>query len=193
MGVAGRRFRGVVVVAVGCLALSVHATEEIVVWRHQTGDAEMAASAASVARFNLKQTRWQIRVEAIPQGSYPQAVTAAALSGRLPCALTLDQPQVPNFAEAGHIRPMEQALRPAGADALIPGARTVYRDQLFAVGQFDVALALFARASVLQRHGLRVATVAQPYTAAEFRDILRRLQRAGVRYPLDANAVGAGR
>lgn len=192
MEVDGRRFTGIAAAAAVCLALPIHAAEEIVVWRHQTGDAEMAASAASVARFNLKQTRWQIRVEAIPQGSYKQAVTAAALAGRLPCALTLDQPQVPNFAEAGHIRPMEQALRPVGADALIPGARTVYRDQLFAVGQFDVALALFARASVLQRHGIRVATAAQPYTASEFRDILRRLQRAGVRYPLDANAQLGG-
>jgi multiple sugar transport system substrate-binding protein len=170
----------------------VGAAEEIVVWRHQTGDAEMAASAASVARFNSRQSRWQVRVEAIPQGSYSQAVTAAALAGRLPCALTLDQPQVPNFADAGHIRPMVRALRPDGVDALIAGARTVYRDQLYAVGQFDVALALFARASVLQKHGIRVAHAAQPYGAVEFREILRRLKQAGVRYPLDANAQLGG-
>lgn len=161
---------------------------EILVWRHQTGDAEMSASAASVRRFNQKQNRWRVKVESIPQGAYPQAVTAAALAGHLPCAMTLDQPQVPNFASAGHLRAMEQTLRPAGAEALIPGARSVYQGRLYAVGQFDVALALFARRSVLQQHRVRVATMAQPYTATEFRDILRRLKREGVRYPLDLNA-----
>lgn len=166
--------------------------QAITVWRHQTGDAEMAASAASVDRFNRSQGRRRVQVEAIPQGAYPQAVTAAALAGRLPCALTLDQPQVPNFADAGHLRPMAQALRPAGTESLIAGARSLYQGQLYAVGQFDVALALFARASVLQRHQVRVATLAQPYTATEFRDILRRLQRAGLRYPLDANAQLTG-
>ena len=152
----------------------------------------MAASAASVQRFNARQSRWWVEVEAIPQGAYPQAVTAAALAGRLPCAMTLDQPQVPNFADAGHLRPLEGPLRPAGADALIPGARSVFRDQLYAVGQFDVALALFARGSVLQQRQVRVASIDRPYSAAEFRDILRRLKRAGVRYPLDANAQLSG-
>lgn len=177
-------------VAVGGVAAA--APQDITVWRHQTGDEEMAASAASVDRFNRSQSRWRLQVEAIPQGAYSQAVTAAALAGRLPCALTLDQPQVPNFAAAGHLRPMVQGLRPAGVEALIPGAVSQVGGQLYAVGQFDVALALFARASMLQHHQVRVATLAQPYSAVEFRDILRRLQRAGVRYPLDANAQLTG-
>jgi multiple sugar transport system substrate-binding protein len=164
----------------------------VTMWRHETGDSEMQASADAVARFHARQSRWRIVTETLPQGSYQQAVIAAAMTRKLPCVLDLDQPAVANFAWAGHIQPLEGALRPAGADALIPGARSHYKGRLFAVAQFDVALALFARRSVLARHGVREATLAQPYSAAEFRDILRRLKAAGYRYPLDLNGQWGG-
>ncbi|HRD95215.1 MAG TPA: extracellular solute-binding protein [Rubrivivax sp.] len=164
----------------------------VTLWRHETGDSEMTASADAVVRFNQKQSRYRIVTETLPQGSYQQAVVAAAMTRKLPCVLDLDQPAVANFAWAGHIQPLEGALRPAGVDALIPGARSHYKGRLYAVAQFDVTLALFARRSVLARHGVRVATLAQPYTAAEFRDILRGLKRAGHRYPLDLNGQWGG-
>ena len=172
------------------LAASLAAAEpiDLTVWRHQTGEVEMAESAAAVQRFNAGHPNYRVRMETLPQGSYAQAVTAAALSGKLPCAMTLDQPSVPNFARAGYLRPLEGALQPQGADALIPGARSHFKGKLYAVGQFDVSLAIFARASVLQRYGVRVATRQRPYTAVEFRDILRRLKQAGVKYPLDLNS-----
>ena len=165
---------------------------EIQVWRHETGDSDMRASAAAEARFNRQQSRWRVVVETLPQGSYQQSVIAAAMTKKLPCVLDLDQPSVPNFAWAGHIQPLEGALRPAGIDALISGARSTLKDRLYAVGQFDAALALFARRSVLAKHGIRQATMAQPYTAAEFRDILRKLKQEGFRYPLDLNAQWTG-
>lgn len=165
---------------------------DIRIWRHETDDSEMRSSAAAVERFNRAQSRWRIVTETLPQGSYQQAVVAAAMTRKLPCVLDLDQPTVPNFAWAGHIQPLEGALRPLGADALIPGGRSTYKGRLYAVGQFDVALALFARKSVLTRHGVRMATLDQPYSADEFRDILRKLKRAGYIYPLDLNMQLSG-
>ncbi|WP_198937832.1 extracellular solute-binding protein [Pelomonas sp. KK5] len=165
---------------------------DIPIWRHETGDADMRASAAAEARFNRLQSRYRVVTETIPQGSYQQSVIAAAMTKKLPCVLDLDQPSVPNFAWAGHIQPLEGPLRPAGAEALIPGARSTLKGRLYAVGQFDAALALFARKSVLAKHGVREATMAQPYTAAEFREILRTLKRAGFAYPLDLNAQWTG-
>lgn len=178
-------FAGVFACSVGIVAA---APAELVMWRHDTGDSEMQASAAAVARFNERQGRWRVKVETLPQGSYQQAVVASALAGRLPCILSLDQPSVPNFAWAGHIRALEGPLRPAGADALIAGGRGRYAGKLYAVGQFDVALAMFARRSVLQRHGIRIATLDEPYMAEEFRSILRKLKAAGWRHPLDMHA-----
>ena len=174
------------------VAIASAAPIDIKIWRHETDDKEMKASAATVERFNRKQSAWRIVTETLPQGSYQQAVVAAAMTSKLPCVLDLDQPTVPNFAWAGHIQPLEGPLRPAGVDALIPGGRSTYKRKLYAVGQFDVALALFARKSVLARHGVRLATLAQPYTADEFRDILRRLKRAGYAYPLDLNMQLSG-
>lgn len=165
---------------------------DVKLWRHETGDSEMLASADAVLRFNQRQSQYRIVTETLPQGSYLQSVVAAAMTRKLPCVLDLDQPNVANFAWAGHIQPLERSLRPAGADALIPGARSLYKDKLYAVGQFDVALTLFARKSTLASHGVRVATLAQPYTADEFRIILRRLKAAGVKYPLDLNAQWGG-
>lgn len=164
----------------------------VTMWRHETGDGEMKASADAVARFNHKQSRYRIVTETLPQGSYRQSVVAAAMTRKLPCVLDLDQPAVANFAWAGHIQPLEGALRPAGADALIPGARSHYKGRLYAVAQFDVSLALFARRSVLARHGIRLATLAQPYSSAVFRDILRTLKGAGYRFPLDLNGQWGG-
>ncbi len=173
-------------------AMASAAPIDIKIWRHETDDSEMKSSAVAVERFNRKQQRWRIVTETLPQGSYQQAVVAAAMTNKLPCVLDLDQPTVPNFAWAGHIQPLEAALRPAGVDALIPGGRSTYKGKLYAVGQFDVALALFARKSVLARHGVRLATLEQPYTAEEFRDILRRLKREGFSYPLDLNMQLSG-
>ncbi|MGQ3050719.1 MAG: sugar ABC transporter substrate-binding protein [Roseateles sp.] len=171
---------------------AVAAPIDIQVWRHETGDSDMRASAAAEARFNRLQSRYRVVTETLPQGSYQQSVIAAAMTKKLPCVLDLDQPSVPNFAWAGHIQPLEGPLRPVGVDALIPGARSTYKGKLYSVGQFDAALALFARKSVLLKHGVRLATMAQPYTATEFRDILRTLKRAGFNYPLDLNAQWTG-
>ena len=178
----------ILVVALTLLACTVNAAPvDIRLWRHETDDREMTASAQAIERFNRRQSNWRIVTETLPQGSYQQAVVAAAMTNKLPCVLDLDQPTVPNFAWAGHIQPLEGPLKPAGADALIPGGRSSFKGRLYAVGQFDVALVLFARKSVLAQHGVRLATLERPYSAQEFRTILRGLRRAGFAYPLDLN------
>lgn len=166
---------------------------EIKAWRHDTGDAEMAASRNMVERFNRMQSKWRVVVEAIPQGSYTESITAASLVGQLPCMMTIDQPAVPNFAWAGNIRPLDDLLPAPAVQALLPGGRGTYRGRLYSIGQFDVVLALFARRSALAAAGVRVATVEQPYTAQELHDILVKVKEGGrYRYPLDLNGKAKG-
>jgi len=161
---------------------------EIRLWRHDTGDAEMTAGRAAVERFNRAQPRWKVTVEAIPQGSYTESITAASMVGQLPCIIALDQPTVPNFAWAGHVRALDALLPAADVARLLEGGRGTYQGRLYSVGQADVVLALFARRSQLAALGARVATMEQPYTAAEFRDILAAARRSGrFRFPLDLN------
>lgn len=169
------------------------APTEITVWRHDTGDEEMAASRSSVERFNRAQNKWKVSVEAIPQGSYTESITAASLVGQLPCVMAIDQPTVPNFAWAGMVRPLDDLLPRAAVQQLLPGGRGTYMGKLYSVGQFDVVLALFSRRSLLRELGVRVATIEQPYTAGELHDILLKVKRSGrFRFPLDLNGVAKG-
>ena len=168
------------------------APTEVRAWRHDTGDSEMAAGTAAVARFNASQPRWKVVIEAIPQGSYAQAINAASMVGGLPCLMTMDQPTVPNFAWAGHVRPLDDLLPAATLRPLLPGALGSYRGKVYSVGQFDVALVLFARRSALAALGARVATMDQPYSAAEFREILARARSGHYRFPLDVDGRSKG-
>lgn len=181
--------RRVTVAALAACALPVLAAPvEIRLWRHDTGDAEMAAGRAAVERFNRAQQQWKVVVEAIPQGSYTESITAASLVGQLPCIIAMDQPTVPNFAWAGHIRPLDSLLPKDATARLLEGGKGMYNGHLYSVGQFDVVLALFSRRSILDQLGIRVATMAQPYGAAEFHDVLARAKHSGrYRFPLDVN------
>ncbi len=177
-------------------ALAVRASAapvDVQVWRHDTGDAEMAASRRAVERFNRSQDKWHVVVEAIPQGSYTESITAASMVGQLPCVIAIDQPTVPNFAWAGHVRPLDDLLPPAAVRQLLQGGRGTYHGKLYSVGQFDVVLALFSRRSQLDALGVRVATIERPYSAKELYDILLKVKRTGrFRFPLDLNGKGKG-
>lgn len=161
---------------------------EIRMWRHDTGDAEMAAGRAAVARFNASQSKWKVVMQSMPQATYTGAITAASLVRQLPCVIAIDQPTVPNFAWAGHVRALDELLPAEAVGRLLPGGRGTYRGKLYSVGQFDVVLALFSRRSELARLGVRIATIGQPYSAREFHDILVKVKQSGAyRFPLDMN------
>jgi len=162
------------------------ATSEIKLWRHETSNIkEIEVNKATMDRFNQSQTKWHITAEMIPEGSYTQTVTAAALAGDLPCILDMDQPVVPNFAWSGYLRPLEGLLSQEALDGLIGSAKGTYKGKVYSVGQFDVALALFTRKSILEKYNLRQATYVQPWTKAELLDALAKLKVSGeFQYPL---------
>lgn len=117
----------------------------LTLWRHETGDEEMNENLSQIEAFNASQDTWEVVRETLPQGSYTESVTAAALAGELPCIFDMDQPTVPNFAWAGHVAALDEYIPQAMRDDLTPGAFGTYQDQIYSLGQFDVALALFAR------------------------------------------------
>ena len=68
-----------------------------------------------------------------------------------------------------------------------------WEGETYAVGHYDVALAMLARASDLKAAGVRVATVEQPWTKDEFQDALTKLKALGKwEYPLDMGTAGSG-
>jgi multiple sugar transport system substrate-binding protein len=183
-----------VMVATSVAAAPVHVTPlHVTLWQHESDPLELEAGLAMIARFNAGQSRWVLDTETLPQETYTSSITAAALAGQLPCIMTLDQPVVPNFAWSRHIRPVDDLLKPATLATLSEGGKGAYRGRIYSVGQFDVALALFARRSDLKRFGIRIATMASPYTADEFRNILRSIKlQAPQLFPLDLNSKSDG-
>ncbi|KII75320.1 extracellular solute-binding protein [Vibrio renipiscarius] len=174
-------------------ASSLAAPTELKIWRHQTGDIEMQASAAMVERFNQSQGQWNVVVESIPEGAYNESITAAAMANQLPCAMTIDQPTVPNFAWSGFIQPLDKLLDKKDYDTVLAGGKGTYKGQLYSLGQFDVALVMFSRYSTLEKHAIRVPTVDKPWNEKEFADALAKLKTSGdFNYPLDLNAAWGG-
>ncbi|MCP8686720.1 sugar ABC transporter substrate-binding protein [Marinobacterium sedimentorum] len=169
---------------------AVHASAEpalVKLWRHETSNiAEIEVNKAAVERFNQSQQRWKIEVEMIPEGSYTETVSAAALAGDLPCVLDMDQPVVPNFAWSGYLRPLKGLVSQEVLDSLIDSAKGTYKDDVYSIGQFEVALALFSRQSILKEHGIRIGTIEQPWTKEELLRALATLKASGkYAYPLE--------
>lgn len=182
-----------VMLVLAIAATAALAQTTITVWRHQTGDEEMNANFAAIERFNAAQNQWRVVMETIPQGAYTESITAAALAGDLPCALSIDQPLVPNFAWAGHIRPLNEFATDALLAEFTPGGLGTFKDNVYSLGQFDVALAIFGRRSVLEANGIRIATTAQPWTRAEFDQILDTLAALPeFTHAIDVNAGWGG-
>lgn len=142
----------------------------ITLWRHTSdGQAELDTSIAQVEAFNASQDEWEVVLEQLPQESYTESVTAAAGTGTLPCVLDFDGPTVPNFAWAGHIQPIEDYLTDEMVADLLPSALGTYQGVTYSVGQFDAAVGIYARRSVLEANGIRIPEgVDDPWTLDEF-------------------------
>lgn len=153
---------------------------EITLWRHTPDkEAEIETSEAQIQGFNESQDQWKVVAEEIPQGDYTNAVESAALSGNLPCVLDLDAPTVPNFAWAEHIRPLDEYISDDMLDDVLDTALGKYQGTIYSIGQFDAAIAIWARRSVLEEYDIRIPEGVDDYwTLEEFNEILETLYNA---------------
>ncbi len=134
--------------------------------------------------YNASQTKYKVEVQAFPQDSYNQSVTAAAAAKKLPCILDIDGPNVPNWAWAGYLAPLD------GMDdtlsKFLPSTLGKYNDKTYSDGFYDVALTMVRRKSILEKNGIRIPTIDQPWTKDEFNAALGKIKATGeFDYPLD--------
>jgi multiple sugar transport system substrate-binding protein len=175
---------------VACDSRSSDGRKTITLWTHAAGNAaELSTIEQIIKDFNASQSRYTVVHEAFPQGAYNDAVTAAAASGDLPCVLDVDGPVVANWAWAGYLAPLD--LPPDATKDFLPSTLGRYKDKLYSVGFWDVALTVFARRSVLTSHKIRIPTVQQPWTGQEFDAALVTLKSDGrFKYALDLGTGG---
>ena len=164
---------------------------EIQMWSHMAGDpGQLEVLKKIVADFNSSQDKYVLKEKSFPQDSYNDSVAAAALASDLPCLLDADGPQVPNWAWAGYLQPL--GLPKEETDKLLPSAHGTYKDELYTVGYWDDTLGLFSRKSILEKHGIRIATAEKPWSLEEFEDALTKLKEAGYKYPFNLGTGKSG-
>ncbi|HEY5833955.1 ABC transporter substrate-binding protein [Streptomyces sp.] len=156
-----------------------HGPVEIPFWSNQAGagPAETKNMKTMIADFNASQTSYRVTWRTYPFDSYNTTVQSAAAAKKLPCLLAVDQPVVPNWAWAGYLAPLDLPKELTGQ--LIPGARGEYDGKVYSVGYWDAVLSVMARRSVLKTYGIRVPTLAKPWTGQEFDAALAKIKTGG--------------
>jgi multiple sugar transport system substrate-binding protein len=169
-------------------------TTTINLWTHSAGNPqEMGALQKEVATFNASQSQYKVVIQSFPQGSYNTSVSAAALAHKLPCLMDMDNPTVANFAWSKYIQPLPITDADVQQMGIINSAVGRYQGKIYSLGQFDVALTMVARKSILEKYNIRIPTLDQPWTLDEFNGILAKLKSSGAfQYPFDVNAQNTG-
>jgi multiple sugar transport system substrate-binding protein len=162
---------------------------EIEVWNHSGKGAEREALDATIQKFNDMQDELQVNLTRLPEGSYNEQVSGAALSGDLPDLLDFDGPFLYNYAWAGHLIPIDDYVPQEMLDDFLPSiiAQGTYDGQLWSLGQFDSGLAIWGNRNYLEEAGVRIPeSVDDAWTFEEFNDALAALQELDqVEYALD--------
>ncbi|GLQ10150.1 sugar-binding protein [Devosia yakushimensis] len=175
-------------VLAGILAMSTApawAQTELSLWYHGAGNpTEGEILNTVISDFNASQSDWAVKLEQFPQGAYNDTIVAAAVAGNLPDIIDVDGPNMPNWAWAGYMAPLE--LSEGTLDGFLPGTIGTWQDKVYSVGLWDAAVAMFARKSVLEENGIRIPTLEQPWTGEEFNAALETLKASGkFEYALD--------
>ena len=195
-----KRTIGLTLLLLLTLALAQDDREEVTIWWHSSGAAEIYE--AQVQRFNESQDQYRAVITEIPGGAvsgsgYNDAVNAAAVAGDLPCILDLDGPFLYNYAWAGFLEPLDAYLPEGYMDDFLPSIREqgTYNGQLYAIGPSDSVTGLVSTRPVLEAVGARIPDgLADPWTFEEFNEYMRAIQELETTdYALDLKMnFGAG-
>jgi multiple sugar transport system substrate-binding protein len=162
--------------------------KHITVWFHAGLGQALDAMRLTFRDFEADQDQYTVDLSLVPEGGYVDAVRLAGRTGDLPCLLALDAPTVPHFAWLGYLQPIDKFVTRALRDDLLPSIleQGTYQNRLYALGVYNSGLAIFGNRRHLRAAGVRLATVDQPWTIAEFETALEKLTAVpGVEHPLD--------
>jgi len=165
------------------------APKTITVWtRAAFNSLESGAIKRAVAAFNRSQETYKIELFSSNYRNYADWVQSIAGTGTLPCLLEIDGPFLAEFAWPGYLQPLDRFVTAELRRDLLPSilAQGAYDGHLYSLAQFDSGLGLWANKRYLRAAGVRVPTVARPWSLAEFEQSMDKLARVpGVDYPLN--------
>ena len=162
---------------------------EISLFFHSGQGSERDALDQILSSFNDSQSDYVAVATELPEGSYTDAVNAAALAGNLPCLLDFDGPTLYSFAYKGYMIPIDDYLSDDMKADILPSIidQGTYNGHLYSLGVFDSGLAIWANKSYLEQAGVRIPTSTEDaWTLDEFNAALDALSKIdGVEYALD--------
>jgi multiple sugar transport system substrate-binding protein len=98
---------------------------------------------------------------------------------------------MPNWAWAGYLAPLD--IDPALLEGFLPGPIGKWQDEIYSVGLWDAAIAIFARKSILEKYDIRIPTLEEPWTGEEFDAALVTIKEGGeFEYPLNLGMADKG-
>ena len=167
---------------------------KITMWSHAAGnDTELATIKNSINLFNSTNDKYYVVLNAFPQASYNDSVTAGAVAGSLPDIIDMDGPTVPNFAWSKYIQPLPITDADVKAMGILPTDVGRYNGKIYSMGEFDVALLIFGRKSILNQYNIRIPTLDKPWTNDEFMTALDTLKASKkFQYAIDVNPNWTG-
>jgi len=185
-----RAWRGrVLLLSAAFAGASMAAPKPIAVWTRATFSTEEATLIKqATAAFNRMQQTYRVDLLASNYQNYADWVQSVAVTGTLPCVLEVDGPFVAEFAWPGYLQPLDRFISPEMRRDLLPSilAQGTYDGHVYTLGQFDSGLGLWANRRYLAAAGVRIPTVARPWTLEEFELAMEKLARVpGVDYPLN--------
>lgn len=183
---------GAALVASTSLATIAAAQTDLSMWYHGAGgEVEGAIIRGIVDDFNASQGDYKVALESFPQESYNDSIVAAALAGNLPDIIDVDGPVMPNWAWANYIQPL--SIDESLIVDYLPGTKGTWDGQLYSIGLWDAAVALYARQSTLDALELRTPTLDAPWTGEEFMAALDAAQASDIcETPLDLGMTWTG-
>lgn len=163
------------------------ASGTVTLWFHSGQGAERDALNATLQAFAAKNSAIKVEAIELPEGAYNDQVNAAALAGELPCLLDFDGPFVYNYAWSGYLQPLDSLIAADVKADFLPSIiqQGTYNGKLYSLGQFDSGLGFYGNKELLEKAGVRIPTLAQPWTRAELDEALSKLKANGLDYPLE--------
>lgn len=174
------------------LSGAVFAQTTLSLWYHGAGnEVERAIVVQIIDDFNASQSDWRVTLEEFPQISYNPSVVSAALAGNLPDILDVDGPVMPNWAWANYMQPLN--LSEGVLEGFLPSVIGEWQGEVYSVGLWDAAIAIYARRSVLEANDIRIPTLDEPWTFEEFDAVLETLDATGdYEYVFDVGMAWTG-
>lgn len=169
----------------------------IEVWFHSGKGEEREVLDAQVKDFNAMQNEVIVKAVRLPEGSFNEQVSAAALAGDLPDLLDFDGPFLYNYAWAGHLIPLDDYVSSELEADFLPTiiAQGTFGGKLYSLGTFDSGLSIWGNKAYLKKAGVRIPTsIKDAWTLEEFNEVLEKLQALNeVEYAIDFKMnYGAG-